>query len=376
MSYPSTVGRYRIMLPKSDSIIDKAGRGGGGDPGRNVGLVLLLNVPRDGQARLHKPGPHICEGPRLYLGTSDSYSDPFMELVVADAISPIELTLYALGDSGPGYTSFFHHWPPDAILRFGRVSRRTRYITLWVRRKFWNIETLLTPWVRSPTGLLREMLISDAVIGGLVALQFFDRVVDERAVLDIYSSEMGIRGLGQYLIRDGYRFLGVMPDSTFDASVERMLWEPTIRSEMNSVRDSAITAYPFSFSKIASYHHPNSLPRFQKVRLMLVCGSPIKFVTQTNSTAMMNCLLGDRAISLYPRTTFMDRVSVRCNKTAEDTAHVPHVVEKYTGPPLEAGTSAKIQRREIEVHRSIADQASFLVDTTIFRCLPVHAQLQ
>lgn len=206
-------------------------------------------------------------------------------VMISHDISPIEFFLLTLSaDDDDFFVQFFKSWSPSSIVMFGRTSQRMHHLTVGVLSILWNIEAYLAPWFVAPPVFLEELRDTNAIIGGAVALNFFDRVADIHAVLDVYASMEGALRMGKFLEHDGYHFLGVHENNNFRRCIERLIWEPSVREEMRGTAGTVSTAYPFCFARIAPYGRPNTLPRFQTIRVMLVCGCPFRYMLQANSS--------------------------------------------------------------------------------------------
>ena len=99
-----------------------------------------------------------------------------------------------------------HHLTTQSVIALTRVCRQLSGLYRYLLPKEWSIDRHLSRYVKDPNRLRSEMAQSNALISGHVATQFFERVVWQNSVLEIFVQNSSSEGsnLISYLEDEGY----------------------------------------------------------------------------------------------------------------------------------------------------------------------------
>ncbi|KII93838.1 hypothetical protein PLICRDRAFT_171543 [Plicaturopsis crispa FD-325 SS-3] len=230
--------------------------------------------------------------------------------VVPDKLSVIEWVLLGSYTSTAFLFAFFRHWPPETIMQFACVSSRFRILVKWYSESLWDIDRFLSGWFQFPLQFRETMAFTGAMISGPQTLHFFDRLPITPLPLDVYVSERGLFHLARTLRLQRFQFLPSSMDEPTTRLTEGILRH---RRESRSPRDTIYSRHrTFTFSRTVdppTSYEENMGTRVVKV--YMTSGDAItEFIESNHSTANMNFITGDRAFSMFPKTTFTRRLSV------------------------------------------------------------------
>lgn len=96
--------------------------------------------------------------------------------------------------------------PTRDIMSFGLVSRDGYAACLRYLTSAWSFHKFFAKWVTDTEGLRSVLLLTDAVVSGSQALQFFDRSEYPNSDLDIFLRPDRLQTLVQWLLQAGYTF--------------------------------------------------------------------------------------------------------------------------------------------------------------------------
>jgi hypothetical protein len=225
----------------------------------------------------------------------------------------------------------FDRFPPNVIYSLSMTSYAIYCVTEYYKKQGWNIDLLLSAWFLNPLTFRKKLSRYHAIIGGMTALQFFDRSVREVAVCDIFVQFNGLFQIGHHLIQLGYHF---QPDRGDDKSWDVVAVTLAGKLRFDSRRADANSSFvsghirTFRFTRLRR-------PLNQTVRLTLLRMHPVKWMLtgQTSEffcfpfvahafeehvfvAASMTFITSSYAVSLFPHETFVNRNIYVCRKMA------------------------------------------------------------
>ncbi|KAI9065718.1 hypothetical protein FKP32DRAFT_1674545 [Trametes sanguinea] len=247
------------------------------------------------------------------------------DFVTRDArLSAFEIFL--LGSDTVHVDAFFAGWTPDLILWLRPLSSSMRLAVQAYCTRQWNVDTFLSRWFRFPSGFLKTLEQCGGLISGSEAQQFFGRRAYRGRDLDIYVPLHGLLPMGRWLREEGFAFhASAEKHPLFD--VAAMMFTSHIGVNTSSPpsflpprRTTTFSAFNFVRTP-----HPNRpvLLSGSHVQLIAVTYNPVEFIINNfHSTAVMNYMTDKYAISLFPRTTFIEKTSLICQDiTRHATVH-------------------------------------------------------
>ncbi|KAF8327495.1 hypothetical protein F5887DRAFT_898771, partial [Amanita rubescens] len=184
--------------------------------------------------------------------------------------------------------------PIEDILALERTSQRMKDLKEQYCKSVFRISRVIMPFVDNENQVqvfVQMMKETNALISGSTALQFFDRTRYHEADLDLYFEARYIDLWKTQMVAFGY---SLMEKTAASASVVEGELEYRGFEEIESVE---------------SFKHPGSN---QVVQLMATKASPIRAILDFHSTCVMNVITYQRAYSLYPVCTFIDRETLVC----------------------------------------------------------------
>jgi hypothetical protein len=100
-----------------------------------------------------------------------------------------------------------NRFPPDVIFKLATTSRTMSYTVECYVQRAWDIDAFLSVWFPHTLKFRRMLNVCHAIVGGMPALQFFDRSNMRRStVLDIFVRFEGLYQMGRFLVHSGYAF--------------------------------------------------------------------------------------------------------------------------------------------------------------------------
>ncbi|KAI9062917.1 hypothetical protein FKP32DRAFT_1548829, partial [Trametes sanguinea] len=261
---------------------------------------------------------------------------PLIVIMEANPEPPLTLPLlstfelFLLSAHAHTIDAFFATWSPDLVLRLRQLSSSMRLAVEAYSTRCWDIDAFFGRWFVYSSRFLQVLDECGGIVSGSEAQQFFGRQSFRGRDLDIYVPLHGLLPMGRWLKDQGYKYhatadkhplfdvAAMMASSHVGVGTPSAQWQPK--------------SPPFSTFNFARNRH-DTLPEWMNglhVQLIVVSGSPIDFiVTNFHSTGVMNYITGKHAVSLFPRTTFIDHTSLIC----QDVTRNPYVhntwIKKY-----------------------------------------------
>lgn len=199
---------------------------------------------------------------------------------------------------------FFETWPASTISLMAKTNFYMWCLTKEYISFRWNPKDLMAAWFEDVEGFFSVLGESGAVICGPSVSNFFNRSTPYTVALDICIDRDSLRLIVQFLTAERYNYPG---DSRFTST-----FSPTV----------AFRVYTFLFHKF---------PTNTTVAIHVVHGDPVGFLLFCGTSAYipnnrrfrkltvyianaMNFISSERAISIFPRTTFLCKNYVRCSQ--------------------------------------------------------------
>ena len=202
---------------------------------------------------------------------------------IFEGISPFEQLLYRLSYASLHHT--FSHFAPDIVFTLACTSHTVLYIVTEYSKKAWDVNALFKRWFQDPVQFREVMNSTRAIVGGMVALQFFDRGKRDVTVFDIFVRFDGLLGMGRYLISEGYKFQGGRHDDkewdTVAYTLSGKLRFDVHRRDPNNPFSCGLIR-SFRFIRVCRHRHGG--PFVQTIRLVLLRLDPIKWILSAQSS--------------------------------------------------------------------------------------------
>lgn len=276
--------------------------------------------------------------------------------------SRLELTLiyggYAL------VKRFFARWPLDCIFCLTRVNFRTHSLIRGYVALRWDHQSLLSRWVANVDRLLETLGTSGSFICGPTVADFFVRGTSSSTTLDICVATSGFAALTEVINMENYR-LGSQP--MFVSS-----FRPAITEKM----------FSFVFSRgdteaTVVVH----LVRGDPLDLIIHCATStgtlyVSYRTLTLSLCdpanSMNFITSKHAISVFPRSSFVDRTFLASSQRTFSTTSVEYIAPLVRNTTGLAIMSASPKRgREVRERRRVGDTLCWVLPLTLSSGPPV-----
>ncbi|KAJ6579177.1 hypothetical protein DFH09DRAFT_1030426 [Mycena vulgaris] len=226
-------------------------------------------------------------------------------------------------------TLFFRCWEPSTIFLLGRLSYRLRSITHFYSQSTWSVSNFLSRWFPDSKAVLQMLDSAPAIICGASVLQFFDRTRLTETRLDICVDFGGLGEVGKFLASQGYIFRPVHASGIKDFDLAILVEaSQSSKTKLNVQGDQSSCQEHHgsrSFKFVKTSRGPPSSSRVRVVIVQLVRCELHRFVFGMHSTAFMNYIDSRHAISVFPRSAFIHRLSfIACQEK------VPGVDETMT----------------------------------------------
>ncbi|KAK7045895.1 hypothetical protein VNI00_007326 [Paramarasmius palmivorus] len=198
------------------------------------------------------------------------------------------------------------------LFNYSKVNRAANTAVREFYRRAFRVENILYPYFdRDDIRNFRILQYSFGIlIGGSTALAFFQRFAYAGSDLDLYIEIRFCAILGQFLEEAGYQYTPAQFDDSTQATdladaIDIAYTRATGRREGARTRaeryDLKGMAGVFTFIRDDG----------KKIEVIGTRANPLEVILGYHSTVVMNLIGYSNAISLYPRSTFMDLVSLK-----------------------------------------------------------------
>ncbi|KAJ7178785.1 hypothetical protein C8R43DRAFT_942385 [Mycena crocata] len=274
-------------------------------------------------------------------------------------LSTFEATLLSAPE--PLLLRILSFWTVQDIIASDTLSSIFHDIVRYYRTRTWNPDVFFRYWFIDHPSSFRNMLKHcGAIVSGSQMIQFFDRVTYFDSDMDIFLRLGGIHPMTRWLETQGYTFDAITPkytsvsQSVQQALKKKMTLKPTLRE------DPINTVYNYK-RFIAS----TTIIYAQKIQLITVDLNPIRHILfDFHSTAVMNYMTSDTAVSVFPTSTFIHRKSYMARSRSETENRTIHWQDKYKKREFRL-----IQKRSRGDHRDLilgkrssADRYAWIVE--------------
>ncbi|KII93653.1 hypothetical protein PLICRDRAFT_171381 [Plicaturopsis crispa FD-325 SS-3] len=232
-------------------------------------------------------------------------------------------------------------------------------------RTVWDLDLFLTPWFADPQQFRDVLRQCNGFVSGSQVVQFFGRTEYSDSDFDLYVPAETAMAMGCYLLSLGYTFQPRGFDMPDFYSTARILGAE-IKFDFRKHRRF--------FERRDDYGDPNIIRVYyflhsdRKRELQIIVSrhrNPLWIVMCHHSTAVMNFFTWDRAVSLFPRSTFVDYVGFlakgRYSTTIRDSL-CPWVVKWLRrGFILVSNEDDFPHLKSVRGHRRVYDKKSWIV---------------
>ncbi|EJD49246.1 hypothetical protein AURDEDRAFT_161744 [Auricularia subglabra TFB-10046 SS5] len=203
---------------------------------------------------------------------------------------------------------------PPALQNFARTNRAFRAEYRASRHRLYDLMGMLSYYFPNPIDFRILQSRTSLIIAGSFALQFLGRVTFGITDLDLYVSQFAVYVVIDWLLTQGYRLL---PRARNDLSLADGLVMPRLRA-------LAIRAGLYIGTGQVVFKFTNSLGR--SIDLIVNETSAFSGLLHFHSTAVLNLVSTDWAISLVPWATYAEKTSLMLRPL---TPRLRLIVEKY-----------------------------------------------
>ncbi|KAI0683362.1 hypothetical protein C8T65DRAFT_595192, partial [Cerioporus squamosus] len=242
---------------------------------------------------------------------------------------------YLLGAPEESVDRVLEHMDPATIMRLRCLSSSLlRAVDAYATRK-WNIVDSLGRWFWNIRAFLRMLDACDAIVSSSQAQQYFGRQQYSASDLDIFIPLHGLLPMGRFLRRQNYLY---QPKDKvhpfFDAAALSYTSFVGHRSSSDSSSASSSQEHGYAF-RAFNFVMPadvfdNKKNPGKRIQLIAVRGNPVEYIINNfHSTAVMNYLTGNYAVSLFPRTTFLRQETLVCLDITHNKPAHRAWMEKY-----------------------------------------------
>ncbi|KAK7044013.1 hypothetical protein VNI00_008183 [Paramarasmius palmivorus] len=237
------------------------------------------------------------------------------------------------------------------LFRFSKVNQHSNLAVKEFFRRAYRVENILLPFFTLQE--IRAFRILQytygVLISGSTALSFFEREVYPDADLDIYVDVRFCAIVAHFLIGSGYRYAPgdsrekKQPGNLEDA-IEKAVRPGLRRLDRSMKYSSDGMADVFAFVK-------EDGSRLRRVELVASQGNPFQVILGFHSTVVMNIIGYTHAISLYPRSTFKNRISLKLytNNERAEQARRKYQKRGWTLISMPDAASAVSRRADVNI---------------------------
>ncbi|PPQ86098.1 hypothetical protein CVT26_001220 [Gymnopilus dilepis] len=228
-------------------------------------------------------------------------------------LSPFETFL--LRTSSAVVCRIFQQSDIMTLVALSRASRTLHAIHLWFAEKAWDPSWRYRQYFVHVQAFRRMLRQCDALISGSFVLQFFDRRRYVNSDLDIFLRSAGANDMCNWLKKEGYKAVdGVVGYNQASRS------QHVVRAVASRGPEHGSLLGVYTFQRLVAT--AGGHVELMRVQVIVVDTSPIEHILfEFHSTAVMNFLSADEAISVFPLATFRDRTSF--------ISHLPSSADKH-----------------------------------------------
>ncbi|KAJ6552785.1 hypothetical protein B0H19DRAFT_1072284 [Mycena capillaripes] len=178
-----------------------------------------------------------------------------------------------------------------SALELVRLMQTCRSVYHLVLASCFSLHRLLSPFFGDATQVdaFRAMQgRTGTIVSGSTALQFFNRRIWEGSDLDVYVDRPGAALAAIFIVDTGYTF---NPRKSQEKTVSAQL--------VQSIKDRPPSYLGRGIADVLDFHKGD-----KKIQLIVATTTPMEIILSFHSTCVMNIITHDRAIALYPESTF------------------------------------------------------------------------
>lgn len=229
---------------------------------------------------------------------------------------------------------FFSWWTADAIWRLSRISSSVQLGVERYAMRAWDVRSSLGHWFKHVPVFLETLDSCDGIVAGWHAQKYLDRVRLPSTDLDIYVPAHALHRMGRWLQQEGLFFVPFQNQhSRYDVAA-LLFASSAAQYTMSDPTPSEPVPAPYSifhFVRPFAVALPHDAPGGRHVRLVGVRGHAVDFLINNSHSskcavyderqlvcllcplaAGLNYITGTCGVSLFPRTTFLDRLAYVC----------------------------------------------------------------
>ncbi|KAJ3494879.1 hypothetical protein NLJ89_g10719 [Agrocybe chaxingu] len=253
--------------------------------------------------------------------------DPFQDELQFPLGTNFETLLLSLQDHVVHH--LFSFFTVDTVLILSKVSHVVQEVCRSYTCEAWNIYGLSHEWFPDPIGFQAAMHVSNAVISGSLALQYFNRERYPGCDMDVYLRVAGADLLGRWFKGQGYR-KSLDSESYYicnSTTPAIRLIESSSVENMCRLRNGILEVRNYIKFLVRTDH----TVRKMQVQMIIVDIEPIHHILfEYHSTALMNFITSREAVCLFPRSTLVDRISYIAHSEGNSLLAPKGWVKKYS----------------------------------------------
>ncbi|PPQ66494.1 hypothetical protein CVT26_011182 [Gymnopilus dilepis] len=245
------------------------------------------------------------------------------------------------------------------LINISASSRALRRLFLSYAQRVWDPAKRFRRWFPNVLEFRRVLRSEDAVISGSFALQFFDRSFYVESDMDIFVRIAGVTGLCGFITSQGYRYQGRPLGYVLDA-LGRSAHIAKAAKNVTSFEDPLLAVYNFQKFVASETGRVEVL----RVQVVVVDTDPVEHILfDFHSTVVMNFITADEAISVFPLSTLVHRLSYISRIREESDARSDGWMKKYEerGFVFVGPGNQHEARFFVKGHRHASDQHSWRI---------------
>ncbi|KAJ7154307.1 hypothetical protein C8R43DRAFT_885137 [Mycena crocata] len=221
-------------------------------------------------------------------------------------------------------TNLFAFMNPREIAKCSTLSTVVLNVVHHYKTLVWDPDKFFRHWFRdSPISFRLILKKCGAIVSGSQIMQFFDRSNYIDSDMDIFLRVGGLIEMGAWLWRQGYNLHS-------SSSTYRVLWDAhRLSAKLVQNQDPTTNAIKgvFNFTR---YVASATVIYLQKIQLVTVDVNPINHILfDFHSTAVINYMLPDSVVSVFPLSTFLHRKTYVCRSKFETASRADEWKNKY-----------------------------------------------
>lgn len=226
--------------------------------------------------------------------------------------------------------------------KLGTCCTLIRDVVLGYKKHAWNINDFFGYWFSDPDGFRGILAFTGGIVGGSQVLRFLERQgPNQKSDLDVITRLGGTFAIVRFLEGQGYKLhIGgqLTPDSNYSTAFHAFQLSSTAAFDAGGSKVGLI--------RVLDYLKPAGDHIAKKVQIIVVAREPAEHIVMSYHSSKWSCLVAGRdltlctagvmnfithreAVSVFPRTTFLENTFWVCSRQDLGPNWDPSWAKKY-----------------------------------------------